>query len=477
MKAFVHKAIYTLLFVFALLDLHGKTKSDCAKPTSHAVIFPEILFDSIVLINKTPTSVNFAYSNKYNDRVRVFLLPHSIQTIYTKEPIYLIQTNQYQTFYILYPKERIEVALDGLKNAVMHIANDSIRNNELALTRILNESTPFPFYKITQLRNKLINGSYKEVDSLYTQEYDYNLAFLDRYKQDRKITKNFDEAMRAYFSSHLYATQLLFIGTESKDNVSKTYYEYLDGLEDIIVKKPLYKDDFWFSQLQYVFLKYKYRQLTNISSKKYSEEMYQDVKHGLTGTSRDRILFYVLKDRGNMDNIPDKKLFDDFMTTEGDDDYKIYISGIYDEKKSANDRTSRTSVQLLDGYFDFDSLMYRYKGTIVYVDVWVSWCGPCRNEMPYAAILRKKYANKPIAFIYISTDKDKTAWTRASSEEKLEGKNSYLLMNNDKSRFMSQYKITTIPRYMLIGKDGKMISSDAPRPSDPGLEKLIEQNL
>ncbi|WP_447642070.1 MULTISPECIES: TlpA family protein disulfide reductase [Chitinophagaceae] len=432
------------------------------------------IIDSIVLNNKSTSPLNFVYNNKFNDKIRIFLLPNSSQKIYTESDIFLVQTNKYQTSYVLHPKENISITLDSLDNAVLAIPNDSIRNNELNFIRELNERSQLPFYKITQLRSSLISKDYKEVDRLYKQEYNDNLTFLETYKKYHIISNNYENKIRAYFASHLYATQLVFIGMKSKDKVSTCYYNYLDSLEEIIIKKPQYKDDFWFNQLQYVFLKYKYRLKKN---EEYADSIYFSTKSNLKGISKDRILFFILKDELNKKSNRNKILFKDFKDTNTDDDYNNYISGMYDDSDITHVSSSSTSTQTLDNLNNFDSLTSKFKGNAIYIDIWASWCAPCRREMPYSAALREKYKNKEVVFIYISTDLDKLAWKKACIEEKLEGNNSFVLSNNFNSMFANKYKIKTIPRYMLIGKDGKMITSDAPRPSDKILEELIDKNL
>jgi len=82
-----------------------------------------------------------------------------------------------------------------------------------------------------------------------------------------------------------------------------------------------------------------------------------------------------------------------------------------------------------------------------------------------------------VTFLYIAIDENKKDWERANSEERLMGGVSFMLANNKTSTFVKQYTIQSIPRYMLVGKDGKIISTDAPRPSDPKLKELIDKHL
>lgn len=112
------------------------------------------------------------------------------------------------------------------------------------------------------------------------------------------------------------------------------------------------------------------------------------------------------------------------------------------------------------------------KGKYVYVDVWATWCGPCKAEIPALKKVESDYHNKNIEFVSISIDrkKDYETWKTMVTEKELGG--IQLFADNDwNSEFVKNYKINGIPRFILIDPSGNIVSPDAPRPSDP---KLIE---
>ncbi|MFY7671970.1 TlpA family protein disulfide reductase [Tenacibaculum sp. MEBiC06402] len=112
------------------------------------------------------------------------------------------------------------------------------------------------------------------------------------------------------------------------------------------------------------------------------------------------------------------------------------------------------------------------KGKYVYIDLWATWCIPCKKEIPFLKEVEKKFHDKNIEFVSISIDKSKDhdAWKKMVSDESLTG--MQLFADNDwKSKFIKDYMVATIPRFILIDTKGNIIDSNAPRPSDP---KLIE---
>ncbi|OKZ38928.1 MAG: alkyl hydroperoxide reductase [Odoribacter sp. 43_10] len=84
----------------------------------------------------------------------------------------------------------------------------------------------------------------------------------------------------------------------------------------------------------------------------------------------------------------------------------------------------------------------------------------------------EKLKKKNIAFIGIATDLDKDEWIKFIEEKALKG--TQLIMDRKWISFMHSYDVATIPRYILLDKEGKIINLNMPRPSNPQCMKILK---
>ncbi|TLX77053.1 TlpA family protein disulfide reductase [Labilibacter sediminis] len=104
------------------------------------------------------------------------------------------------------------------------------------------------------------------------------------------------------------------------------------------------------------------------------------------------------------------------------------------------------------------------KGKVIYIDVWATWCGPCKNEIPHLKQLEEELHDLDIAFVSISVDADKEAWLKMVDKKELKGYQLHA-KNDWSSEIVKDYAIKSIPRFILIDKEGKLVDANAIRPS------------
>lgn len=114
-----------------------------------------------------------------------------------------------------------------------------------------------------------------------------------------------------------------------------------------------------------------------------------------------------------------------------------------------------------------------FKGKYVYIDVWATWCGPCKQQIPYLKEVEEDYHDKNIEFISISTDRVNKyhAWRKMIEDYDMGG---VQLFAGEDFSFSQAYEINSIPRFLLIDPEGNIVDADAPRPSDPRLRTLFD---
>ena len=110
-----------------------------------------------------------------------------------------------------------------------------------------------------------------------------------------------------------------------------------------------------------------------------------------------------------------------------------------------------------------------FKGKVVLVDFWASWCGPCRATNPSVVRLYKKYKDRGFEVFGVSIDDKKTAWVKAIKQDKIK----YTQVNDGggwNSKVALAFRIEAIPASFLLDKNGNVVAIDA---EGNELDKLV----
>lgn len=111
-----------------------------------------------------------------------------------------------------------------------------------------------------------------------------------------------------------------------------------------------------------------------------------------------------------------------------------------------------------------------FRGKYVYIDMWATWCGPCQKELPFLKKLEEKYKGRNIVFVGLSIDQDKAKWTDRVKSGALSGTQLYI---GKGTKFQSDYRISGIPRFILLDPNGRIVNPDMTRPSSEDTEKIL----
>ncbi len=117
-----------------------------------------------------------------------------------------------------------------------------------------------------------------------------------------------------------------------------------------------------------------------------------------------------------------------------------------------------------------------FKGKYLYIDFWATWCGPCIKEIPSLIELEKEYHGKDITFVSISFDKDADVpkWKNFITKNTMG--NIQLWANTEgNNRLTKSWNITSIPRFVILDREGKVVDANAPYPSSREIRGVLNK--
>ena len=203
------------------------------------------------------------------------------------------------------------------------------------------------------------------------------------------------------------------------------------------------------------------------------------VKYVENGNLKNYLLSQVLSLELNVNGIKNEKLIQQVIANLPKDKFSDLKAKYEAEKKKVQTSQKEEKVKGFDFTFhDAAGKEYKladFKGKLLYIDCWASWCTPCRGQIPYLKSLEKEYEGQDITFISVSLDQSKKAWEKAVQKEELHG---YVLHaeGDFKNPFAEHYNIKAIPRFLLFDRDGMLISDEMPRPVEADETKSIIDN-
>ncbi|HMI03397.1 MAG TPA: TlpA disulfide reductase family protein [Pedobacter sp.] len=319
----------------------------------------------------------------------------------------------------------------------------------------------------------------------YNNLIDYKEA-LNNWKKTSEMT------LETYLTNHLMDKATADL---AKDKLSYRYVQLIySGLvyskQEIIpanyfmeaAKYPFTRDELLLT-IEYrnaVYYRYIARNATNQTSD--LEAIYQGIQLSLKGKTRDYALSYLAGEYALKQSTDDsrmlRKLFDRLYEKKPD---SLYLSYLKDNEmryfiigKPLPDTILNKT--LLTSYSDdklvsLAELLDSYKGKAVYIDMWASWCAPCRDDISKSSDTKKMLGEKDVSYLYFSTDADERAWKKASEQDRTTA-NQYLLKADSSKQFKRFIELSGIPRYLILDKDHHVVDLFAPRPIPDQIEEL-----
>lgn len=99
--------------------------------------------------------------------------------------------------------------------------------------------------------------------------------------------------------------------------------------------------------------------------------------------------------------------------------------------------------------------LIQYRGKVVYLDFWASWCKPCRHSFPWMNSMQQKYAADGLVIVAVNLDEQRADADRFLKEIPAD----FTILYDPEGKLGEQYAIIGMPSSFLIGRDGQVVKS------------------
>jgi thiol-disulfide isomerase/thioredoxin len=218
------------------------------------------------------------------------------------------------------------------------------------------------------------------------------------------------------------------------------------------------------------------------NDKQYNVELIKKIAGEYKGQIRDKVL--AVRMRAAIANC---RSYDEWMLYK--DAYPRYINALPDRKLAATldsllatmgNRLAKTAIgKPAPSFTVTDSTGKTYtladfKGKVVYIDLWASWCAPCRELTPHLTKLYDQLKNdNRIACISIAVMDRLPVWKTALGHDQP----AWLQLFDNNGAVQKAYVANSIPKFILIDKQGNIVNLDAPMPDDASIMGLLKQEM
>lgn len=351
-------------------------------------------------------------------------------------------------------------------------------HQELILLTLINKKFGYIFSYNSSLEvSKILDFEY--IYEQNKEKYEKSIEFVNDYSEHNSISKTYYETVINDIRFNYYFS-LLFPYFSTKKNGETG--QIVPESYKIILRKLINEVD-----NQYIHLR-GYKQFVRVLNRFLTMEKYgradfslemETAKGKFDGATREYIMFKNLV-------LDLKKQVTDhssiLLEVKSHVKNPNYVNWIDKELKINRYKFNEKelSVQLMDTNrlpINWGSILKVNLGSIVYVDIWASWCAPCIAEFPFSEKLLSRYKNDNVKFLFISIDDDIEKWLRSVSKNShvKYSHNHYLVDKN--SALCKFLDVPPIPRYLIIDGSGAIVSFNAYRPSESLLIDQIDKLL
>lgn len=416
--------------------------------------------------------------------------------IITAKPVFTgLYYPENDCFLIVEPGETYNIEIDCNQNKVkIEGRNEKLIEIYQNLLMPMHPNIEYPKY-----RDLSIPVIKFKVDSMYNQEHQIFVELYNKNEISNEVFKLVDFDRHLFYQSLLSSIfklqyfEIILNNREAKtDSIS-------NALNTAVTSVPVDSEIFLNSRWAYYYLE-SYLESKEFEEKEYylddrkdarEKDLYHTYRIGfsnkyLSGELHEFYNSAYILVATNQEKFEKEliTLFEEFKTDFPESKYtpfiEPHINDVIDFHQKAN-LDFDEEVHFIDDYKNInslDELLKSFKGQKVYIDIWATWCGYCKDEFKYSKEVKQMLDSKNISMLYISIDDDsrKQQWMDMIKYYDLKG---YHVLANNKldANLDSILNRSGVPHYVLIDENGKLIKNDAPYPSQmKELKELIENN-
>ncbi len=387
--------------------------------------------------------------------------------------------------FLVYPGEHITIKKGNYNDYTFEIDGNQQRNNELLFFKKFSDVAQF--YYVPDLKPASVSAILALDEKVKTDIPVLELSsehIFDSLSNVYNVSSKFKKIARNYFAnSHL--SHLFHLYLKYKDTLLAhgLYYEKCNELiaaYNNVTEKEKFRNNTTTTTLSELADEVLPLHIWRIKDQKELLTAFDSVDAHFQGLPKDylynHLMYQAFKKRIE---IP-AAYMEKYDAASYNKDYKKIIGNVISEQERNDEKAghiSSNSLVQVNGkkMKSLEELLDQNRGKYVLLDFWTSWCAPCREEIQPMKRLMQDYSKENITFLTISLDRETQPWKKAVIASNLDIKTNYLMVNPNKSAFVEKYDIHSIPRYILIDKEGNIINLEAPTPSDPKLRQELKE--
>ncbi|MEO6838810.1 MAG: TlpA disulfide reductase family protein [Ginsengibacter sp.] len=340
---------------------------------------------------------------------------------------------------------------------------------------------------IVNVDNVTFKDAYYNIDTFFkiaTLQYLKRLNYLTNYNKNHQLGEPYTHyAFMEIKSAYLFNLLTVFMNPVKYVKKGQLSQQYIDSILSFkLDDEDAFYNTFWYKPAVFTYVSTVLNEMDyrNYYSDIQLKNRFETIRKNFAGKMRDYLLTSLLSEFYKKQN----KNYDSLIIVYHSlCSNKIYINSIDSLIDVESKRRVLSENEALNNRVNnFYGKSFLFKNIInskpLVIDCWASWCIPCIEQMAITKKFEVKYSGK-IDFIFLSFDKEKIKWISKVKQLNLYKNNCYLLKGNFRSVFAQYFDIGSIPRYIIIDKEGKVVTANSIRPShkvefDELLKDLID---